>query len=393
MSRVAHLDLFCGASGDMLLGALVDCGVPIDTIRDSIAALGLERLDVTVERLDKRGIAATKVHVLAPHEHVHRHLPDIVEIISRARLDEAVKHKACDVFRTLAIAEARVHGIAVDDVHFHEVGALDAIADVVGVVAGFAHLRLDALSCRGIPVSHGTVRCEHGVLPVPAPAVVHLMEGLPTYPLDIDGETVTPTAAALLKELVTHWCAAAAMTIERNGYGAGSKDFPRANVLRLVVGRSESNATVERVESLALLSTNLDDMNPEWLPPLLARLLEAGARDAWLTPILMKKGRPAHTLSVLCDPSAASALREIVYVHTSTLGIRETVVDRFSLPRASRRVATRWGEIAIKIATLPDGSERAAPEHDDCRRASDQHGVSIATVHEAAMAAWHADTD
>ena len=377
----------------MLLGALVDCGVPLEVIRNAIAALGLDRLQVNVEHLDKLGIAATKVHVVAPHEHVHRHLPDIVEIITRSSLGAEVKRSACDAFRALAVAEARVHDIPVDHVHFHEVGALDAIADVVGVVAGFAHLDLAELSCRGIPVSHGTVRCAHGVLPVPAPAVVHLMEGLPTYPLDIDGETVTPTAAALLKVLVTRWQAPGAMTIERNGYGAGSKDFPRANVLRLIVGQRAHDASVEVNQSLSLLATNLDDMNPEWLPPLMERLLAAGARDVWLTPILMKKGRPAHTLSVLCDPTSSRVLRELIYRHTSTLGIRETVVDRYSLPRESRSVATPWGEIAVKVATLPDGSARAAPEHDDCRRASDAHGVSLATVHEAAIAAWRASED
>ncbi len=387
MSTRIHLDLFCGASGDMLLGGLIDAGVPVAVITSAIEALSLPGLIVTAEKVVKRGVSATKAHVAAPHEHVHRHLPDIVAIIERAPLLEAIKTKSCAVFRTLAAAEAKVHDIPIDHVHFHEVGALDAIADVVGVVAGFAHLNAEAVSCRGLPASHGTVKCEHGVLPVPAPAVLRLMEGVPTYPLDIDGETVTPTAAALLRELVTHWGEASAMRITAQGYGAGSKDFPRANVLRMVVG-SATTDTANRVETLTLLSTNLDDMNPEWLPPLLDRLLAAGALDAWLTPILMKKGRPAYTLCALCPAPVVDAIRTLIYLHTSTLGVRQENVLRSSLPRESGRVETRWGSVTIKVARLPGGEERAAPEHNDCRHISDAHDVPLAQVYDAAMAAF-----
>ena len=232
----AHLDPFCGASGDMLLGALVDAGVPIAQLQQSIDALGLDGLRLRSEPVSKRGIAATKVDVEAPEQHVHRHLRDIEQILAASALTESVKSRAVEVFRTLAEAEARVHGIAVNDVHFHEVGALDAIADVVGVVAGLQALGVSTLSCRALPVSHGTVWCEHGILPVPAPAVLRLMEGLPTEPLDVEGETLTPTAAALLRTLVTEWGDAPAMRIHSQGYGAGSKEFPRANVLRLVLG-------------------------------------------------------------------------------------------------------------------------------------------------------------
>jgi len=387
MRPVAHLDLFCGASGDMLLGALIDAGVPLTTLESAITALGLPGLSLAARSVVKRGIAATHAEVVAPHEHAHRHLPDILRILEASDLRPAIKDTASRVFQVLAEAEARVHQIPVAEVHFHEVGALDAIADVVGVVAGFDCLGLAALSCRALPVSHGTVRCEHGLLPVPAPAVLRLMEGLPTEPLDIDGETVTPTAAALLRVLVTDWASAPPMTVSRQGYGAGTKEFPRANVLRIVVGVADGD-TDESRQRLVELSTNLDDMNPEWLPPLVERLLAAGARDVWLTPILMKKGRPAHTLSVLCEPDDSAALRALVYRHSTTLGLRETTVERYSLPRRSASVTTPWGPVSVKIAHLPGGGERAAPEHEDCRRISESAGIPLTEVYDAASRAW-----
>lgn len=383
-----HLEPFCGASGDMLLGALVDAGVPVDVLATTVEALGLANVDLTARPVDKMGIAATHVAVTAPEEARHRHLPDIEAIITAAALPEAVKARSIDVFRLLAEAEGRVHGIPPERVHFHEVGALDAIVDVVGVIAGFDHLGVTTVSCRAVPLSHGTVRCAHGVLPVPAPAVLRLIEGLPTEPLDIDGETVTPTAAALLRVLVDTWTAAPAMRVEGHGYGAGSKTFARANVLRLTFG--------ERVESppqdtLVLLSSNIDDMNPEWLPAVMERLLEAGARDAWLTPILMKKGRPAHTLSVLADQELTAALRDIVYAHTTSLGVRQQTIQRHRLARATVSVETRWGPVQLKVATLPDGALRAAPEYDDCRALSESAGVPLQTLYDAALAAWHQD--
>jgi pyridinium-3,5-bisthiocarboxylic acid mononucleotide nickel chelatase len=381
----AHLDLFCGASGDMLLGALLDAGMPLEELQRVIADLGLEGLRVDATKVDKLGIAAIQVDVQAPHSHVHRHLPDIEKIIAASSLRDSVKQRAVRVFQVLAEAEARVHDVPVDHVHFHEVGALDAIADVVGVVAGFEYLGIRSVSCRALPVSHGTVRCEHGLLPVPAPAVLRLMEGLPTEPLDIAGETLTPTAAALLRVLVTDWGNAPPMLMGRHGYGAGRKQFPRANVMRLLLGEPQQTAPTEQ---MTLLSTNIDDMNPEWLPAVMDRLLAAGARDVWLTPILMKKGRPAHTLSILADPPQLAPLRDIVYAHTTSLGIREAAVDRHHLPRETHSVETAWGMLRIKVATLPDGSRKAAPEYEDCRRLSEQHDVSLQDLYDAGLAAW-----
>jgi pyridinium-3,5-bisthiocarboxylic acid mononucleotide nickel chelatase len=386
----AHLELFCGASGDMLLGALVDAGVPLAHLQRVVADLGLAGLGLEALKVDKLGIAATQVRVIAPESHEHRHLPDIERIIHASRLPDTVKGRAVEVFQVLAEAEARVHDVPVNHVHFHEVGALDAIADVVGVVAGFEWLGVRSVSCRALPVSHGTVRCEHGLLPVPAPAVVRLMEGLPTEPLDVSGETLTPTAAALLRVLVTQWSHAPALVVERHGYGAGRKEFPRANVTRLVLGKRTETPQTDR---LALLATNVDDMNPEWLPAVMDRLLAAGARDVWLTPILMKKGRPAHTLSILADPDALAPLREIVYTHTTSLGIRELMVERHHLNRITRAVETRWGTVRVKVATLPDGTERAAPEYEDCRRLSEAHDLPLQTLYDTALAAWRSAAD
>jgi pyridinium-3,5-bisthiocarboxylic acid mononucleotide nickel chelatase len=381
----AHIDLFCGASGDMLLGALVDAGVPLEALQSTIDALGLDGLGLEAAKVDELGLSATRVSVRAPETRTHRHLPDIERIIRASRLTDTVKDAAIRVFQVLAEAEARVHDVPVDHVHFHEVGALDAIADVVGVIAGFARLGVRSVSCRALPVSHGTVECEHGLLPVPAPAVLRLMEGLPTEPLDVSGETLTPTAAALLRVLVSDWGGAPAMVVRQQGYGAGRKRFPRANVTRLILGERDQ---VRQTERLALLSTNVDDMNPEWLPAAMERLLSAGARDVWLTPILMKKGRPAHTLSVLAAPDDLATLREIVYTHTTSLGVREQVVERHHLARDTRQVETPWGHVGIKVATLPDGSERMAPEYEDCRRLSEAHDLPLQSVYDAALAAW-----
>lgn len=382
----AHLDLFCGASGDMLLGALVDAGVPLEELQRAVGALALEGLTLTARKVTKHGLAATSVEVVAPPKHHHRHLPDIERLITASTLARPVKDSAVAAFRALAEAEAAVHDLPVEQVHFHEVGALDAIADIVGTVAGLHFLDVATVSCRALPVSHGTVRCEHGLLPVPAPAVLRLMEGLPTEPLDLDGETLTPTAAALIRSLVTEWNGAPPMTMHLQGYGAGTKDFPRANVMRLMMGDRRREADLEH---LALLATNVDDMNPEWLPAVVERLLAAGARDVWLTPIVMKKGRPAHTLSVLADPAAVPSLREVVYTHTTSLGIRESRVDRHRLVRETVTVETAWGRIRVKVATLPGGEQRASPEYEDCRRISEQRGVPLQSLYEAAVAVWH----
>ena len=373
----------------MLLGALVDAGVPLEALQSAVDALGVGELRLTRRAVDQHGIAATKVDVEGTDDHHHRHLPDIEHIIGAAPLDADIRDRAVAVFRALAEAEAKVHDMPVEQVHFHEVGALDAIADVVATVAGLHHLGVTALSCRAVPLSHGTVRCAHGLLPVPAPAVLRLVEGLPTEPLDVDGETVTPTAAALLRVLVTHWGPAPAMTLRAHGYGAGTKQFPRANVLRLTVGDPDGGDHREAgAATLTLLETNLDDMNPEWLPPLLDRLLEAGARDAWLTPAIMKKGRPAQVLSVLADPGASGRLRTLVLQHASTLGIRESHVTRHHLARSTRTVSTLYGEVRIKVAVLPDGTLRAKPEFEDCQRVSADHGVSVQQVHDAALTGW-----
>jgi uncharacterized protein (TIGR00299 family) protein len=386
-----HVEPFCGASGDMLLGALVDAGVPLVTLQAAIDALAVGDLRLSRRAVDQHGIAATKVDVEGTDDHHHRHLPDIERIIDGADLDATVKARAVAVFRALAAAEARVHDMPVEQVHFHEVGALDAIADVVATVAGLHHLGATSVSCRAVPLSHGTVRCAHGLLPVPAPAVLRLVEGLPTQPLDVDGETVTPTAAALLRVLVTDWTAPPPMTLRAHGYGAGTKQFPRANVLRLTLGEpTRHDHAAPGSATLTLLETNLDDMNPEWLPPLLERLLAAGARDAWLTPALMKKGRPAQVLSVLCDPIGADGLRQLMFQHTTSLGIRESTVARHHLARRSETVETPFGPVAVKVAELPDGTRRAAPEFEDCSRLAVDHGIPVQHVHDAALLAWRA---
>jgi len=271
-------------------------------------------------------------------------------------------------------------------VHFHEVGALDAIADIVGVVAGFDALGIIEIHASPIPLGHGTVRAAHGQLPVPPPAVLALLEGYPVRGIDIEGETVTPTGAALVTTLASQFGPPPSMNLLRVGYGAGSKDFPLPNIVRVLVGTDTPGT-----DSLILLETNIDDMNPEWLGPLLDDLLALSALDAWFTPIYMKKNRPAILLSVLCSPDRVPSLRAFLFAHTTTLGIRQLYVERHSLPRRMEAVETAYGRVQIKLAEVAPGQWKAAPEYEDCRVAAKTHGVSLMEAYAAALASWRAE--
>ncbi|MBN1312656.1 MAG: nickel pincer cofactor biosynthesis protein LarC [Anaerolineae bacterium] len=385
MTRIAYLDCFAGISGDMLLGALISAGWPLEQLQAVVDELKMGDVSVRAESVSKHHLAGTQVSVLAPEAQPLRHPADLIALIEQADLSEPIQTHAADVIMALAKAEAQVHGVPVEDVHFHEVGAVDTLVDVVGTVAGLEALGVDQVICAPLPWSHGTIRISHGRFPVPAPAVAALLEGIPVTGVDVEGEMVTPTGAALATCLAGSFGLIPSMTVKRIGYGAGSRDWPdRPNLLRLVLGEQTSVASSE---TLTVLACNLDDMVPEWYGPLVESALKAGALDVWLTPAHMKKGRPAVVVEVVCKPQDASGLRTLLFRQTTTLGLRETTVVRWALPRQSRIVATPYGDVSIKEATLDDGTRKFAPEHDDCVARAEEHGVTAREVWIAAVQA------
>ena len=385
---LAYLDCFSGISGDMLLGALIDAGWPLEHLHAIVDRLNIGDVRVEAQRVEKQGISATWVKVIAPHEHVHRHRSDLVNIITAAGLPGPIEAQAITVVDALAQAESKVHHVPVEQIHFHEVGAVDTIVDIVGAVTGLHELGVDNVHCSALPWSHGTVKAAHGILPVPPPAVVELLQGIPVIDVDVQGELVTPTGAALVRVLAETFGPIPAMTIQQAAYGAGTRDLPnRANVMRLVMGEAAANVPGLKTETLTVLACNIDDANPEWLGALPEILLQAGALDVWLSPTYMKKNRPATVIEVLCLPQQASHMRDLLLRHTTTLGVREHGVTRHALPRRREPVQTRFGPVQVKFAQLPDGTSKFAPEHDDCVRLAKENNVSVREVWLAAIQA------
>ncbi|MDH4100750.1 MAG: nickel pincer cofactor biosynthesis protein LarC, partial [Nitrospirota bacterium] len=316
-----------------------------------------------------------------PH---HRHLSDISAIIGASTLPDSVKSRSIAAFTRLAEAEAAVHGISVDEVHFHEVGAVDAIIDIVGGILGMEMLGVERVYASAVNLGSGTVTCEHGVLPVPAPATVELLKGWPVYSSDIKKELTTPTGALLLTALASASGPMPVMRMAATGYGAGGDMPGRPNCLRLIVGDTSST---EEQDEVMVLDTDIDDMNPQVYGYLIERLLEAGALDARLTPVYMKKGRPGITVTVLCEPGLQQKLEEIIFAETTTLGVRSWRASRSKLRRESKEVETPWGTVRVKLAFRADGQVTAQPEYDDCRRLAEEHGVPLRRVMEAAASA------
>jgi len=354
---IGWLDGQAGASGDMLLGVLVDAGVPLAVMQEAVDQLGLG-IGLEASAVTRAGLGATKVDVrVTDADPSSRSWADVRALVER--VDDA--ETALEVFSRLAEAEAAIHRLPVDEVHFHEVGAHDALADIVGVTAGFAYLGLDALHCSTLALGTGTTRGAHGPIPVPAPAVLSLLVGMPVQAGPSPHESTTPTGAALLASLVTDWGPLPPVTVTRTGMGAGGRDPQEvANVLRLVLGEP-----LQHRESAVLIETNVDDLDPRLWPHVLSELLAAGASDAWLTPILMKKGRPAHTLSVLCPSSLAAAVRALVFQETSTIGVREVEVGKHALERTGSFVHVDGQKIRVKTAWLEGEAVNVNPEWDD----------------------------
>lgn len=386
MTTIAHLDCFAGISGDMLLGALLDAGWPSEQLRDVIARLKLGDVRLDHQRVSKKGIAATQVTIHSSPHQPHRGLQELSTIVLNADLSESIQQRALSALRLLAEAESTVHGVPIEHIHFHEVGAVDTIVDIVGALVGLEELKIDKVYCSPLPWSRGTVQTEHGILPVPPPAVALLLKGLPVVGADIEGETVTPTGATLARTVANTFGPAPAMKVQAIGYGAGQCDWPdRANVLRLTMGESESTGPGLNVERLTVLACNIDDMNPQWYAPAMEALYEAGALEVWLTPVQMKKNRPANVIEVLCRKEQAADLRARLLKHTTTLGVREHNMTRYSVDRRVETVETKYGVVRLKVATLPDGSIKRAPEYDDCLARATEHGVNVSEVWLAAL--------
>jgi len=384
--QVAYFDCPMGVSGDMILGALIDAGLEGERLARALDNLKLPGYDLRLERVMKGPLSATQVTVEVQDTHTERHLADVEALLDAAELPDGVRRGAKAVFGRVAEVEATIHGSTPDRIHFHELGAIDTLVDVVGALWGLELLGVEKVYASPLPAARGWVRCQHGLLPLPAPATLALLRGVPLVPAPVQGELVTPTGAALLTHRVEGFGSPPAMTLRAIGYGAGRKDFDGGppNVLRLWIGEASRAATWE---PMVLLETNIDDMNPQLYEHVAAGLFEAGALDVTLTPVQMKKNRPGTMLSILCRSEQADQLSGIVFHETTTLGVRRIPLTRQALPRRFERVETRFGTVQFKVATLPDGSERAAPEYEACRRLAQAAGVPlIAVVDEAKRA-------
>jgi pyridinium-3,5-bisthiocarboxylic acid mononucleotide nickel chelatase len=453
--RTAYLECFSGMSGDMFLGALVDAGVPEQTLKEAVAALGIgARLEIS--RVTRSGISATKVDVwvdgekdappeeyaqrqktevhanehephdhagIAPdHEHSHAHshehshssedigshershsnehshshdhgrgLTEIRRIITAASISVRAKKTAIAIFEALGRAEAKIHNTSIESVHFHEVGAVDAMVDIVCAAVGAEALGVDEFICSPLNVGGGTVKCAHGVIPVPAPATVELLAHAPVYSSGIQAELVTPTGAAIVKTLMSRFSAFPQMKIQNSGYGAGSRDFPgHPNVVRLTVGETISNSlsTNTTTETITVLEANLDDLNPQVFGYMMERLFEEGALDAFGMPLQMKKNRPGTLLTVLCKPDDAGKLTKLIFTETTTLGVRQRDEQRQTLARRWENVQTQWGEVRIKIASMNGSVTNYAPEYEDCRKIAAEHRVPLKNVIQEAARAY-----
>jgi len=389
--KTLYFDCFAGASGNMILGALVALGVDRRELIREIKLLDVSDFKIEIKTVDKSGISAVHADVKVPHEHAHRHLHTIEKIISESRLSENVKTRAVKIFTKLAEAEAKVHGIAIEKVHFHEVGAMDAIIDVVGVCVGFEILGIEKFACSKIHVGSGFVKMAHGKFPVPPPAVVELLKNIPIYSTEIEGELITPTGAAIIATVCEEFGQIPEMKIEQTGYGAGTREYENfPNVLRLFLGEIEPSRHKDereenypqintdeirlktkdqrpKTEDLILLETNIDDLSPQILGFVMERAFELGALDCWFTPIQMKKNRPATMVSILCEEEKRETLSELLYTETTTLGIRVRKIERNCLPREIVKVETKFGEVAVKIARYGEKIVNAKPEYEQIR--------------------------
>ena len=394
--KTLYFDCFAGASGNMILGGLIALGVDKDELVRELRSLSAVDFSIEIERVDRSALAAIHVKVVVPEEKGHRHLRDVEKIILDSCLADRVKERALKIFVRLAGAEAKVHGIDVQKVHFHEVGAMDAIIDVVGSCIGFELLGVERFVCSKIHVGSGFVKMAHGTYPVPPPAVAELLNGVPIYSTDVEGELITPTGAAVISVLCDSYGSLPEIVVEQIGYGAGTREYPAfPNALRLMLGetdalvRERDDRTLNEntlTDRLVLLETNIDDISPQVLGFAMERSLELGALDCWFTPIQMKKNRPATMLSFLCSAEKRETITNMLYAETTTLGIRSANVERSSLPRETVKVETEFGIADVKVARFADKIVNVMPEYEHVRRLAIESGVPFRVVHAAVLA-------
>ena len=382
--QVAHFDCFSGISGDMVLGAVLDAGVPAEPVRAALDSLGLP-ITLEVERVKRCGFAATKANVIAADQEDYRFLPDILAILDRAAISPKQRELATAIFQKIAVAEAAAHGMPLERVHFHEVGALDSIADIVGAAVGLDLLGVERFTSSPVPTGTGTVKAAHGIMPVPTPGTLQLLKGVPLAASKVEFELTTPTGAAILTSVVTAYTSSPEMTVERIGHGAGTKDFiDRPNILRLMVGRSEpERQRGAEADTVAVLETNLDDLSPEVIAYATERLFAAGALDVFVVQGQMKKGRPGFMLSVICEPAKVPELEAILFRESGTFGIRKHSAERSKLQREAITVETPWGPVKAKRGWRADGFSIVTPEYEDCARLAREKGVPLRDVYAA----------
>jgi pyridinium-3,5-bisthiocarboxylic acid mononucleotide nickel chelatase len=378
--RIAYGDLIGGISGDMFVGAMLDLGLPLNRLKSELKTIPTLKYRLEVTKKTIHNIHATRFHVVCPHRESMRSWKQIRRLIAESRLHPTVKETGINIFSRLAEAEGKIHGVALEKVHFHEVGATDSIVDIMAAATGAHELGIDAFHFSRIPLGRGLTRALHGLLPVPGPATLELLKGLPVQGIDLESETVTPTGAAIVRSLGKSFGEQPSMTMEKIGYGAGQKDFAsRPNLFRLVIG---TDAVPWSQEEMLVMETNIDDMNPEFYDYVFDRLFAAGARDVFLSPIQMKKNRPATLLRVIAEPKDREALARILLSETSTLGVRYYPVARVILKRISETLKTRYGTIKIKVVEELDGTKRVAPEYDDLKRIASARKIPLKLLYD-----------
>ena len=384
--RIGYFDCFSGVSGDMILGALVDAGLKLDDLQAAVSSLGVAGIHLTAERVKRGAFVGTRVQVRTDERgHPHRHLPDVEAILDRADLPDPVRADATRIFRRLAEAEATVHDTTPDRIHFHEVGALDAIADIVGAAWGIRRLGLEQIRVSPINLGGGFIQAAHGKMPVPAPGTAALLAGVPAYASGIQFELTTPTGAAILTTLAVGYGPMPSMTIQRVAYGAGGRDLrEQPNLLRLMVG--ETPGDMER-DQVTVLEATIDDMNPQFFEPLMDRLFEAGALDVFLSHVSMKKSRPGTTLTVLASPDTTDQCASLILSHSTSFGVRAQTATRWKLPRDFITVSTSYGSVRVKRGWLGDRISILAPEYEDCRRLAQTAGVPVQVIYDEARQA------
>jgi pyridinium-3,5-bisthiocarboxylic acid mononucleotide nickel chelatase len=384
--KAAYFDCFSGISGDMTLGALVDAGCSLDLLRAKLQGLQVPGWEISSEKVWKNGMAATHIRVTTQDTQTHRSLTTILGILESSRLDSRVKQRASAIFKKLGEAEASVHDVPIDKIHFHEVGAVDAIVDIVGACIGFEELGFEKFACSALNVGGGTAKMAHGVLPVPAPATARLLMGKPTYSNGVQKELVTPTGAAIVATLCDSFGPQPSMTVSAIGYGAGTTDLEsQPNVLRIMAGEVSEKGIDSHGGTIRVLEANLDDMNPQIFGYVLDKALAAGALDVFATPIQMKKNRPGILVTILCKPEDETKFQEMLFAETTTLGVRSHLVERHALPREFVKVTTSFGDVRVKIARAHGQLRHASPEFDDCRKLAEEKNVPLHEVMEQAM--------